>query len=158
MNKVRLLAVTGSLVAALVLAALAAACGGGEEEGDNGGQTGDGGGEGTEVEVRLLDHIEPGDTMAMELDSTTIPAGEITFVAVNQGQDEHELEVFPYIDGETGEDLGEVEEIAPGTSKSLTLDLEPGRYELACKIKEEEESGEVEDHYEMGMHIDITVQ
>jgi uncharacterized cupredoxin-like copper-binding protein len=44
--------------------------------------------------------------------------------------------------------VGEVEDVAAGTSKKLTLNLKKGHYVLICNIP---------GHYKSGMHADFTV-
>jgi hypothetical protein len=101
-------------------------------------------------------------------------AGEVTFVADNQGGETHEFlvveadaaEVLPVdeigaFDEEAfGEDnvLGEVEDVASGTSEELALDLDAGTYVLLCNVVEEAEGGEVERHFAEGMHATITAE
>lgn len=58
-----------------------------------------------------------------------LDAGESTFRVKNEGGDV--TEVYVYGDGD--EIKGEVENIGPGTSRSLTVDLTKGTYEVACK-------------------------
>src|SRR5512142_726863 len=57
-----------------------------------------------------------------------LPAGTATLRVRNEGRQVTEVYVFA---GDRA--LGEVENIGPGISRSLTVDLEPGRYEIACK-------------------------
>ncbi len=88
------------------------------------------------------------------------PAGQVTFQVTDQGQVTHEFVVLRTdatpqslqveSDGkavETGHE-GEVEDVAPGTSKTLTLNLAPGNYVLICNIP---------GHYQAGMHAAFTV-
>jgi hypothetical protein len=58
--------------------------------------------------------------------------------------------------GEGIEVIGEIEEFAPGESQTGTFDLAAGSYVLICNVVEEEE-GEVEAHYHLGMHAAFTV-
>jgi uncharacterized cupredoxin-like copper-binding protein len=110
-------------------------------------------------------NIEVGDTSDTEqfLKATpgSVPAGMVTFVLTNTGLKAHEMLVLktdtPAADIEVGTDhriseaesLGEIGETAVGATGTLTLDLEPGHYVLACNV---------EKHYEQGMHIDFTVE
>ncbi|HEX6312479.1 MAG TPA: hypothetical protein VF152_12760 [Acidimicrobiia bacterium] len=127
---------------------------------------GDDGGDGGEtVDVLLSEFI-------VEPDPTEVSAGEIEFVADNQGGEVHELVVVRAdsaedlptdADGAVDEaqipeadQLGEIEDIQPGDSATLTLDLEAGTYVLLCNIVEEED-GEVESHFAEGMHAPFTV-
>ena len=101
---------------------------------------------------------------------TSAPAGEIYFLASNEGEDPHELVVvksdldpadLPVEDGAVVEDeldfRGEIEGFASGTQASGVFDLEAGRYVLFCTIVEEV-NGELESHYELGMHTEFTVE
>jgi hypothetical protein len=109
----------------------------------------------------------------VEPDPTSVDAGEIELVGENGGAELHELVVVRAADAEalpTDEDgavvedelaegafIGEIEDIDAGSSKSATFDLAAGDYVLFCNITEEEESGEVESHFEEGMHATIEV-
>lgn len=68
-----------------------------------------------------------------ELDRTELTAGETTFAVKNEGSKTTEV----YVYGADGEDftkvLSEVENIGPGTSREMTVDLSGGDYEVACK-------------------------
>ncbi|WP_256687744.1 cupredoxin domain-containing protein [Halococcus qingdaonensis] len=89
-------------------------------------------------------------------DAKSVPSGQVTFNAVNKGHEVHELVVRERSDDGAYEELDEVDDIGKGTSKKLQMKLEPGTYELACLIVEEE-NGETEDHYKLGMHETIEV-
>jgi len=60
---------------------------------------------------------------------TDLRAGSSTFAVKNDGDDV--TEVYVYAKGD--EVKGEVENIGPGTSRDLTVDLTAGEYEVACK-------------------------
>lgn len=103
------------------------------------------------------------------------PAGSVTFDVENTGpEDTHEFVVIKTDlapdalptaeDGsvdETGEGIdeviGEIEDIAPGSSESLKTDLEAGSYVLICNIVEEE-GGDTLVHYALGMRTAFTVE
>jgi uncharacterized cupredoxin-like copper-binding protein len=141
----------------LALAALAALAVGAAGCGDDDG--------GEEVNVVLSEFI-------VEPDDETVDAGEVTFVADNQGGDTHELLVVraasadelpvdadgAFDEAAFGEEnvLGEVEDVAPGDEKELTLDLDAGTYVLLCNVVEEE-AGEVVSHFAEGMYATFTV-
>jgi len=91
----------------------------------------------------------------------TADAGSITFEATNDGTTTHELEVFggnadpsslgiendeAVTDGLTL--LDEAEEITPGSTKTFTVDLDPGRYVLMCNLP---------GHFANGMVTTLTV-
>lgn len=96
------------------------------------------------------------DEWQVKPDAKSVPSGQVTFNAVNKGHEVHELVVRQRSDDGAYEELDEVDDIGKGTSKKLQMELEPGTYELACLIVEEEE-GETEDHYKLGMHETIEV-
>lgn len=100
--------------------------------------------------------------------TTTIPAGPVTFAVTNQGTKKHEFVVLktdtpaadiPIVsfEGEkdrinedtAGTNVGETGDLAPGSSKTLTIDLQPGHYVFFCNLP---------GHYRKGMRIDVTVQ
>jgi uncharacterized cupredoxin-like copper-binding protein len=68
-------------------------------------------------------------------DTTCVPtashfgAGKTTFEVKNDGS--KVTEVYVYGEGDTV--VGEVENIGPGTTRKMTVDLKAGAYELACK-------------------------
>jgi uncharacterized cupredoxin-like copper-binding protein len=120
---------------------------------------GGGGGGGTTVNVTLSE-------FKVELDKTEIPAGQVTFQVKNTGSLVHEFVVFKTDDAasalpkaseedEVNEDdpslesMGEVEDVAAGSTKSFSADLEPGSYVAICNV---------EGHYMAGMHVAFTVQ
>lgn len=98
--------------------------------------------------------------MTITLDKRNVPAGSITFTATNQGATRHELVIIRTdvdeeklaVDkeskaDETG-DLGEINDLDPGQTGSITLDLAPGHYVLICNIPA---------HYVAHMHTTLIV-
>ena len=107
-------------------------------------------------------------------DASTAPAGDVTFTAENEGQETHEFVVIKTdleatdlpIDQDAGgvdeegegiEVVDELEEMSPGDSGELKVNLDSGHYVLICNIVEEED-GETVSHYENGMRTDFTVE
>jgi uncharacterized cupredoxin-like copper-binding protein len=91
----------------------------------------------------------------------TFAPGDVTFEIRNDGPSVHEFVVIrtdeapdalPVENGSIPEDqidvVDEVEDIAPGTDTSLTVNIEPGSYVLVCNLPA---------HYEAGMHSAFTV-
>ena len=81
---------------------------------------------------------------------TSVPAGKVTFDATNVGQLPHELMIEPMpmkmdAPGQPNEEAaqGMIEDMNPGESGSMTLDLKPGTYTLFCNVA---------GHYAMGQH------
>ena len=66
---------------------------------------------------------------ACTTDTARIDAGPTTFRVVNAGARVTEL----YIRRPSGEVVGEVENVGPGTSRTLSVALAPGRYDVVCK-------------------------
>lgn len=104
-------------------------------------------------------------TMFVKLDKTSVAAGDVTFKVVNKSKGMvHEVivghltepaEKLPYVasdtrvDEEGSDHLGEVSELDPGKSGSLTLTLKPGTYILYCNVA---------GHYMSGMWSLLTVK
>lgn len=118
----------------------------------------------TQVDVTLSE-------WSVEAAQASVPAGEVYFLVANAGPDDpHEFVVIrtdeaadalPTVDGKVPKDeidlVDEIEPFTPGSSASVTLDLEPGNYVFICNIAEVEE-GELESHYELGMRTSFTVE
>jgi len=66
---------------------------------------------------------------ACEVATTELSSGTTTFAVANKGSDVTEV----YVYGVDDKIMGEVENIGPGTSRDLTVDLGAGTYEVACK-------------------------
>ncbi len=104
----------------------------------------------TESEVQEVVE-EPIDTIEVQETEFSLDPSEITldrpgtyvFRAVNVGDTVHALE----IEGEGIEE--ETEEIAPGESTELEVNLDPGTYKLYCPVG---------NHEELGMTGTVTVQ
>jgi hypothetical protein len=89
-------------------------------------------------------------------DAGSVGAGKIQFVAENAGEEIHELYVLKAREG--GYDVvGEIENIAAGGGGGMTLELEPGDYQLACLIVPGEADSTV-DHFKEGMVTDFEVE
>ena len=67
---------------------------------------------------------------ACELSATTAPAGPVRFTVKNDGSETTEFYVYEE-DGSTI--VSEVENIGPGTSRDLSVELKAGTYITACK-------------------------
>jgi uncharacterized cupredoxin-like copper-binding protein len=99
---------------------------------------------------------------SIELSAETAPAGPMIFTVTNAGTMVHEFVVLktdvqaadlPVASGEVNEDdytsMGEVADLAAGTSGTLSATLTPGHYAIICNL-----SG----HVAQGMAIDFTVE
>jgi hypothetical protein len=103
-----------------------------------------------------------------------VPAGTVEFIARNEGAEAHELVIVKYdgdagdlptgADGEAdeaglpeGTEVLEIEGFGGGQICAASFDLAPGKYALFCNIVEEEDNGDKEAHYAMGMHTNFTV-
>lgn len=76
--------------------------------------------------------IDAGDT-SCDVARTEFEPGEVTFSVTNSGEDITEV----YVYGKQGDDfsqiIAEVENIGPGVSREMTVDLEAGDYQITCK-------------------------
>jgi uncharacterized cupredoxin-like copper-binding protein len=81
--------------------------------------------------------------MFIELSKDSLSAGTYTFEVVNEGSGTHDFVVE-----RDGNDVAGTENIAPGASTTLTVDLEPGEYVFYCSVA---------DHRAMGMEVTVTV-
>jgi iron uptake system component EfeO len=68
-----------------------------------------------------------------EVEQTSFDAGKITFNVKNDGSKVTEVYVYGANGDEFTKVISEVENIGPGTSRELTVTLDPGSYQLACK-------------------------
>ena len=92
----------------------------------------------------------------IEPDMPSANAGKIRFVADNTGKEIHELYVLKVREG--GFDVvGEIENIEAGAARAMTLELQPGEYQLACLIVPGEANSTV-DHFKEGMYSEFTVE
>jgi len=89
----------------------------------------------------------------------SITAGKVTFVVRNAGKMKHEFVVIRsnrhhhllQMHGQQASEVGvkgEIEPFGPGTTKSLTLTLGPGKYVLLCNMP---------GHYKKGQYLAFTV-
>lgn len=105
-------------------------------------------------------------------DKEEVVPGKVSFVVTNGGpDDEHELVVIKTDlapdelptgdDGAVDEDqvdvVDEIEPFPVNEKETLTVDLEPGSYVLICNIVEQD-NGETESHYQLGMRKAFAVQ
>jgi uncharacterized cupredoxin-like copper-binding protein len=104
-------------------------------------------------------------TMGIKVDVAEVPAGNVTFAVTNDSKDIiHEMILSPVpaggadlpyvaadmkVDEDAAGHLGEVSELDPGKSGSLTVELKPGTYVLFCNIP---------GHFVDGMWTVITVK
>ncbi len=153
-------------VMAAVLLAVIGACGNGEDRPSTGGSAsgsdtgasgspshaGDHGEQGAgfpESEANTVVRATLRD-FAFESVPPTVKGPKVYFEATNQGPTEHELVVMD----EAGKELGEIEAFAKGKdSKPLALELEPGRYKLACLVKLGDKT-----HADLGMEASFSVE
>lgn len=141
----------------IAVALVLAACSGTTSPSPSASSGGAGGG-GNTVNVTLTE-------FKVGLDKTAVPTGDVTFQVKNGGTIAHEFVVFKTEDAadalptasganEVNEDdttlasMGEVEDVAPGATKSFSAHLDPGKYVAICNV---------EGHYMSGMHIAFTV-
>lgn len=109
---------------------------------------------------------------SVTVDQRAVPQGQVTFHVTNGGTVPHEFLVIQTdlaadalptrSDGSFNEDgagvdvLSEIEEIQPGQSRDLTIDLDDARYALICNMVHQE-GGRVSAHYSLGMRTSFEV-
>lgn len=81
--------------------------------------------------------------MFIQLSEDSVTAGSVTFDVANEGSATHDFVVE-----RDGDDVAGTESISPGSSTTLTVDLEPGEYVVYCSIG---------NHRQMGMEMTVTV-
>jgi uncharacterized cupredoxin-like copper-binding protein len=102
---------------------------------------------------------------SLTLDHNQVAAGRMKLTVHNNGAAEHEVVAFRTNLGDTdlpmnGDRINEdgagithidpeAEDVASGSSKTITLNLSPGRYVFVCNLK---------GHYQQGMHSVLTVR
>jgi uncharacterized cupredoxin-like copper-binding protein len=141
---------TAMLAIGAAVAVPVAGCGGGDDNSSSGDTSEAGGastsgggaaaatGAGGAVDLRATDYkFTPSDP--------TVKSGDVTFTVKNDGQTNHSLE----IEDVNGEDQEIEDEISPGQSGSLKVNLKPGTYEFYCPV---------DGHKELGMKGEITVK
>jgi len=111
----------------IVFAVLVSAGCGSDDDSETGGDTAAAGSESVALTATEF-KFDPADV-------TVDAAGNVTFTVTNDGQETHALEV----EGNGVEE--ETDSIAAGDSGTLTVDLEPGEYELYCPIDGHREQG-----------------
>ena len=105
-------------------------------------------------------------------DSQQLPSGSQTLTALNTGHHTHELVIVKAndvsalptkSDGSVDEKalesktVGEIADVAPGSSKHAAFDLQPGTYVAFCNITDGMGMGMAHNHFELGMHTTFTV-
>jgi len=166
---------------ALGVAALAiTACSGGSSGNGMGGGMGsnDGHGSGHASRTQNTPHRAGQfrlDEWRITADAKQLPSGSQTITALNTGNEIHELVIVRAADaaglptksdGSVDEKaienikVGEIADVAAGSSKHATFDLSPGTYVVFCNIVESMAMGGAmqHTHFELGMHTTFTVK
>ncbi len=139
-------------VPVVVLAALLVGCSGGSDT--------------TGVDVSLKE-------FAVTPDPIDVDAGETDFTADNIGTEVHEMVIVRAksaadlptdADGAVDEEqmvkadqIGEVEDVPVGKTKSISFDLKAGDYVIFCNIVDDEADGTKLSHFKQGMHSTFSV-
>ncbi len=113
------------------------------------------------------------DEYSIALDKPSARAGKVKFMVNNQGEEVHEFVVLKtdYApadlprepDGDADERaagvivIDEIEDISPGETAELTLNLDRGNYVIICNLVTEE-NGMLMHHYPLGMYTGFTVE
>ena len=90
---------------------------------------------------------------AIAIDNSSVPAGSVTFKVSNQGPSPHNVGVTKQSDsskaGVTGPVIKDSDTIDPGKTTSVTMDLQPGTYNVVCTVP---------GHVQLGMIVALTVK
>lgn len=97
---------------------------------------------------------------AMEPKDAVAKAGKVTITGPNNGKVVHELvllrtdadpAMLPMMGNDVDEStaVGEIADVEPGATKSMTLTLKPGKYVMVCALP---------GHYQSGMFGTVTVE
>lgn len=103
--------------------------------------------------------------MKFQLSQSTVPAGTVEFVVTNKGKMPHEMVVIKtdlpldklplkgdkLDEDKAGQKIGEIEddELKSGITKTLKVNLTPGKYLIVCNLP---------GHFKAGMRTFLTVQ
>lgn len=89
---------------------------------------------------------------AISIDKSSVPAGSVTFKISNQGPSPHNVGVTKQSDssksGITGPVIKDSPTIDAGKTTSITVDLQPGTYNVVCTVP---------GHVQLGMIVALTV-
>jgi len=110
---------------------------------------------------------------SVTVDQATVPHGAVTFHVTNAGTVPHEFLVIKtdlapeslptesngsYKENGAGTNLlEEIDEVAPGQSKDLTIDLDDAKYVLICNMVHVAADGSQDAHYARGMRTAFRV-
>jgi plastocyanin len=107
---------------------------------------GSGGGASTTINATEKD-------FAIAIDQSSVPAGSVTFKISNQGPSPHNVGVTKQSDssksGITGPVIKDSDTIDQGKTTSITVDLQPGTYNVVCTVP---------GHVQLGMIVALTVK
>ena len=93
------------------------------------------------------------DEFTIETSGTAWRTGQVDLEVVNVGERTHTLIVTT----EGGDVVASTGLIDAGHTDRLDVDLEPGSYQLTCRIVVEGSDGQIFDHFEQGMRETVTV-
>jgi uncharacterized cupredoxin-like copper-binding protein len=83
-------------------------------------------GSGTTVDVTATND-------SCDVSDTSLRPGNVTFQVSNEGSDVTEVYVYGRDGADFSRIVDEVEDIGPNTSRDLDVELQAGKYEIACK-------------------------
>ena len=109
----------------------------------------------------------------ISLDRASAPRGTVIFHVTNNGEDTHEFLVIrtdrapndlpteangSYQENGPGTQLiDEIDEVPPGATRDLTVNLTEGNHVIICNMVMTEPDGTVEVHYQLGMRTAFRV-
>ncbi len=83
-----------------------------------------------------------------------VTPGRVDLAISNEGEFGHTLVVTD----DAGHVVASTDVLPGGTGTTLAVDLDPGEYQVSCRIVVETPDGRLVDHYEQGMYAPLTVE
>ena len=85
--------------------------------------------------------------------SSVLEAGESVLQLTNSGEFTHTFVVTD----KDGVVVAASDVLPAGATAELAIDVEPGDYMVTCRIVVQTDQGQLVDHFEQGMHLNVTV-
>jgi hypothetical protein len=94
------------------------------------------------------------DEYTIDLSGSVFTGDAVSLAVENAGEFAHTLVVTR----RDGSAVAATATVPPGSTAELVLDLEPGKYQVSCRIVVQLADGTIIDHYEQGMVASLRVE